>query len=60
MNTYLFNTSHAPYLGYQDYVDRYDVNVGGDLGFKVSPNWALTLGYRDGYQFQQQYSLGGQ
>jgi hypothetical protein len=57
MNTYLFNTSHAPYLGYQDYVDRYDVNVGGDLGFKLSPDWALTLGYRDGYQFQQQYSL---
>jgi hypothetical protein len=57
MNTYLFNTSLAPYKGYQDYVDRYDVNVGADLGFRLAPNWALTLGYRDGYQYQQQYSL---
>ncbi len=56
METYLFNTSLAPYKGYQDYVDRYDVNVGGDLGFKVAPDWAFTLGYRDGYQFQQQFS----
>jgi hypothetical protein len=57
MDTYLFNTSNAPYKGYQDYVDRYDVNVGADLGFKVAPGWALTLGYRDGYQYQQQFSL---
>jgi len=56
MNTYLFNTSLAPYKGYQDYVDRYDVNVGEDLGFKFAPGWAITLGYRDGYQYQQQYS----
>ena len=57
MNTYLFNTSLAPYKGYQDWIDRYDVNVGADLGLKVAPNWALVVGYRDGYQFQQQYSL---
>jgi hypothetical protein len=56
MNTYLFNTSLAPYKGYQDYPSRYDVNVGGDLGFKLAPGWALTLGYRDGYQYQQQFS----
>jgi hypothetical protein len=56
MNTYLFNNSLAPYKGYQDWIDRYDVNVGADLGFKVATNWALTLGYRDGYQYQQQYS----
>lgn len=56
MDTYLFNNSLAPYKGYQDYVDRYDVNAGADLGFKLAPNWALTLGYRDGYQYQQQYS----
>jgi hypothetical protein len=56
MNTYLFNTSLAPYKGYQDWIDRYDVNVGADLGYKLAPNWALTLGYRDGYQYQQQYS----
>jgi len=56
MDTYLFNTSLAPYKGYQDYVSRYDVNAGGDLGFKVGPDWVITVGYRDGYQFQQQYS----
>ncbi len=56
MGTLLFNTSLAPYKGYQDYVDRYDVNVGADLGFKVAPGWAFTIGYRDGYQHQQQYS----
>jgi hypothetical protein len=56
MNTYLFNNSLAPYKGYQDWIDRYDVNVGADLGFKFAPNWALTVGYRDGYQYQQQYS----
>lgn len=56
MGTLLFNTSIAPYKGYQDYVDRYDINVGTDIGLKLSPNWALTLGYRDGYQYQQQYA----
>lgn len=57
MDTYLFNTSLAPYKGYQDYADRYDVNVGADLGFKLTPAWVLTFGFRDGYQYQQQYSL---
>lgn len=52
LNTYLFNSSAAPYLGYQNYVDRYDVNVGADLGYKAAPNIAFTLGYRDGYQNQ--------
>lgn len=56
MRTYQFNTSLSPYKGYQDYVDRYDVNAGGDVGFKVSQDWALTVGYRDGYQYQQQFS----
>jgi opacity protein-like surface antigen len=56
MRTQLFNTSLAPHEGYQDYVGRYDVNVGADLGFKVAPNWAVTLGYRDGYQYQGQYA----
>jgi opacity protein-like surface antigen len=56
METYLFNTSKAPYEGYQDWINRYDVNAGGDLGFKVAPNWAITLGYRYGYQYQEQFS----
>jgi len=57
MNTYLFNTSKAPYLGYQDYPDRWDVNGGADLGYQLTPNLALTLGYRDGDQHQDQYAL---
>ena len=57
LNTLLFNTSKAPYLGYQDYVDRYDVNAGADLGYKAAPNISFVLGYRDGYQNQAGYSL---
>ena len=57
LNTYLFNTSHAPYLGYQDYVDRWDLNGGADLGFKVAPGLALTVGYRDGEQHQDQFAV---
>jgi len=58
LNTYLFNTSKAPYLGYQDYVDRWDVNGGADLGYRVTSDFALTAGYRDGFQHQDPFSLG--
>jgi len=57
LNTYLFNTSLAPYKGYQDYIDRYDINGGADLGFKVTKVLAVTLGYRDGAQHQDQFAL---
>jgi len=57
MNTYLFNTSKAPYLGYQDYPDRYDINGGADFGVNVTSNIALTVGYRDGFQHQDQFAL---
>jgi len=40
--------------GYQNFVDRYDVNGGPDIGFKVAPKTAVTLGYRLGRQYQQQ------
>jgi opacity protein-like surface antigen len=33
------------------------VNGGADLGYKVTPQLALTLGYRYGHQYQQQYSF---
>ena len=56
LNTLLFNTSNAPYKGYQDYIDRYDVNAGADLGYKFAPNLAFTVGYRDGYQNQAGYA----
>jgi hypothetical protein len=55
MDTAFHNTSKAPYLGYQNYVDRSDANGGVDLGYKVLTNVALTLGYRYGSQFQQQF-----
>jgi opacity protein-like surface antigen len=42
--------------GYQNYADRYDVNGGTDLGYRVTPDIAATLGYRYGHQGQQQYS----
>jgi hypothetical protein len=51
----VFHTNKAPYLGYQNYPDRSDVNGGADLGYKVLTNVALTLGYRYGSQYQQQF-----
>jgi hypothetical protein len=57
LNTDWFNTSFAPYKGYQNYEDRYDINGGADLGFRLTPAIALTLGYRDGYNYQQQFPL---
>jgi opacity protein-like surface antigen len=41
--------------GYQNYVDRYDVNGGVDWGYKLTPKLAATLGYRYGSQYQQQF-----
>ena len=49
------NAGIAPYLGYQNFPDRYDVNGGADLGFKVIPALAVTLGYRYGHQYQEQF-----
>jgi opacity protein-like surface antigen len=49
------NTGAAPWKGYQNYVDRYDVNGGVDLGYKLTPKLAATLGYRYGDQYQQQF-----
>ena len=43
--------------GYQNYCDRHDVNGGADFGYKTTPRLALTLGYRYGHQYQQQYSF---
>jgi hypothetical protein len=43
--------------GYQNYVDRYDVNGGVDLGYKIKPQLAVTFGYRYGHQYQQKLSF---
>jgi hypothetical protein len=56
LGTNLFNTSVAPYKGYQDYVSRFDLNGGVDLGYNVEPGLAVTVGYRYGEQFQQQFA----
>jgi len=55
MMTDWHNASTAPYIGYQNYVDRRDAGIGVDLGFSVHPGFALTLGYRYGHQYQQAY-----
>jgi len=50
--TALINTS-----GYYNYVDRYDVNGGLDVGYKLNKQFAFTLGYRYGHQYQEQFSF---
>ena len=47
------NVAVAAHAGYLNYVDRADYNVGADVGYKVATNFALTLGYRVGYQYQE-------
>jgi len=54
MMTDLHNTGTAPWQGYQNYVSRYDVNGGVDVGYKLTPKLAATLGYRYGGNYQQQ------
>lgn len=48
-----WHRSAGAYTGYQNYVDRADVNGGLDLGYKVVTNLAVTVGYRYGHQYQQ-------
>ena len=54
---YNLMTEQLNLSGYQNYCDRYDVNGGADIGYKLKSNLALTLGYRYGHQYQQQYSF---
>ena len=56
LGTRLENTSKAPYLGYQDYINRYDWNVGSDFGYAILPKVSVFLGYRYGSQFQEQFA----
>jgi len=50
-------TEQINLTGYQNYCDRADVNGGGDFGWKISPAFALTLGWRYGHQYQEQYAF---
>lgn len=43
--------------GYLNYASRYDVNGGADFGYRVEPQLAITLGYRYGHQYQEQFSF---
>ncbi len=38
--------------GYQNWVDRYDINGGMDVGRSISSQMAVFLGYRYGHQYQ--------
>jgi len=42
--------------GYCNYADRYDLNGGADVGYKLNKDLAVTLGYRYGRQYQQAYA----
>lgn len=47
-------TKYSAASGYQNYASRYDANGGLDFGYKLTDQFALTLGYRYGHQYQQQ------
>lgn len=51
LRTDLHNPTGA-YRGWQNFIDRHDVNGGLDFGSKVQKDWAVTLGYRYGQQRQ--------
>jgi len=43
--------------GYQNYSSRYDLNGGADFGYKILPQFAATVGYRYGHQYQEQFNF---
>ena len=47
-----FKTATSTVTGYENYIDRYDVNGGFDVGYEVRQKTWLVLGYRNGYQHQ--------
>jgi hypothetical protein len=44
--------AQALYEGYLNYIKRSHINGGLDLGYEVTPDVALTLGFRYGSQHQ--------
>lgn len=50
------NSATSAHPGWQNWVDRYDVNGGMDIGYKITKDFAATLGYRHGYQYQQNFN----
>ena len=53
MTYYDLATNFKNVTGYTNYVDRYDLNGGADIGYNVTKDLALTAGYRYGTQYQQ-------
>jgi len=49
---YDLETKQKNIAGYTNYVDRYDINGGVDVGYNIMKDLALTVGYRYGYQNQ--------
>ena len=45
-------TDQKAISGYQNWVDRYEINGGADLGRRISSQLAVFLGYRYGRQYQ--------
>jgi hypothetical protein len=45
-------TDQRAISGYQNWVDRYEINGGADIGRRISSQLAVFLGYRYGRQFQ--------
>ena len=41
--------------GYQSYADRYDVNGGADIGYRITSSLAALVGYRYGHQQEEQF-----
>ena len=50
---YDLKTEQINTTGYQNFVDRHDINGGADFGYKITPKVAATIGYRYGNQYQQ-------
>ena len=50
-------TKKIDVTGYQNYASRYDINGGPDFGYRVEPQMAVTLGYRYGHQYQEQFGF---
>jgi hypothetical protein len=50
-------TKKIDVTGYQNYASRYDINGGPDFGCRVEPQLAVTLGYRYGHQYQEQFGF---
>ena len=52
------STNANAYLGYENYIDRYDLGGGLDVGYEIAAKAWLVLGYRFGHQEQMKNEFG--